>query len=290
MVEEFQKLNRSLDEVLDYYENQGFFLSQKPNLVMFGDYHPLSPNSLMSVDNDVFASLKIMELFNQNFSKLIYKETYNVELSDDAIDEITYLTNLSLNEFVSNPLQTETNTIYIYDAALNNIENETFLKRVFAHEVWHLIEKSEDIFYSAPFITEGTATYAMNMFQNKFSDRQLKSGLSFNEIMYEGCANLVQSYVCQEYYPLKSLLDVDLRLLIQSDLINKIKPMLVDAATKSLQEINICEFINNSSIYSGEVTSDSIIDAYEKMGAYVTADELRSQDLSMMVEEFQKYS
>ena len=140
---------------------------------------------------------------------------------------------------------------------------------------------------------EGTATYAMKRFIGESCNKKFEEFEDFFSMMYLGAANIVQDYIRNKENPYQVMLDRSIRGEIQQDLLERVKPVLVERIKKSLEdeENKIAIAFSMQQIpdfreLNGNLSAENIIRVYRKMGANKLADELEGKNLEGLIYYF----
>ncbi len=140
---------------------------------------------------------------------------------------------------------------------------------------------------------EGTATYAMKRFIGESCNKKFEEFGDFFSMMYLGAANIVQDYIRNKENPYQVMLDRSIRGEIQQDLLERVKPVLVERIKKSLEdeENKIAIAFSMQQIpdfreLNGNLSAENIIRVYRKMGANKLADELEGKNLEGLIYYF----
>ena len=286
---------KSLDKALEFYERNDVALGYRPSLRYTDTICPIRPDALACVKAEFEIVDKYIDFFYKNLGIVVWKGLYGLDISDEAVGEITRITKNRLPEvvFSSYPELMSEADIVIFEPYKEDASSRDV---TMAHEVWHLIEKKINLLQEHPFIAEGTATYAMMKFAGVNCDRPLEDFDDYLMMMYHGSANIVQNYVKNSKNPYLAMLDVDLRLKIQKELLDRVKPLLTDKIKKMLEPVEMHdaeekmlkqtpEFAN----LVGNLTAENIVRAYRQMGAVKLVDELQGQNLDGLIYWFKKF-
>jgi hypothetical protein len=111
--------------------------------------------------------------------------------------------------------------------------------------------------------------------------------------MYLGAANVVQGYVESCENPYKAMLDRKVREQIQQELLERIRPILVEKAMRTLEkeeirEATACVLMQDPQFrrLKRNLTPQGIIQFYRKIGATTVARELERQNLEPLLDGF----
>ncbi len=229
---------------------------------------------------------KYFDFISQNLARTIWKDAYGIDISDEAIAEVTRTQKDKLGNILI-PQEFESGAdVLIFQPYRNHSKEQEDGDEIIVHEVWHLIEKERGVLQAHPFITEGTATYAMKRFRGKGCDKPFEKFEDFFMMMYLGAANIVQNYVGSSENPYRTMLDSQVRRKIQQDMLGRVKPVLVERVKRSLEDednqkvmAHIMRQIPEFQGLEGYLTAEGIMEAYRQMGATKLADELQGKDL-----------
>lgn len=293
MEEIIKPVKESVSRVLKFYENVGTPLSYNPKLGYVDKICETKPDGLMKMKNEFKIIDKIVDFMTQNFAKTIWKDAYGLDVSDEALAELTKNIKHKINKTLI-PQEFESGAdILIFQPCKKYIKSEKAIDEIIAHEIWHLVEKERKLLEEHPFITEGTATYAMKRFIGKRCNKKFEKFDDFFMMIYLGAANIVQNYVENKENPYQSMLDTNLRREIEQDLVGRIKPILVEKCRKSLENEDVkkgvafsMQKIPEFKELKGNLSTENIIRVYKNMGANKLADELEGKNLENLMDYF----
>jgi len=276
----------SVIKVLKFYESRGTPLSYHPKLQYVDRICPEVPDGLAMIREEFETVGNYIDFFSQNLAKAMWKDAYGIDVSDEAIAEVTRIQKDKLGKILI-PQEFESGAdVLLFQPYQNHSKKQEDRDMIMAHEVWHLIEKERGVLQEHPFIMEGTATYAMRKFRGESCDKSFEEFDDLVTMMYLGAANIVQNYVGNSENPYQTMLNKQLRGQIQQDLLKKVKPVLVERIKKSLEDednqkamAHIMRQIPEFQGLEGNLTDEGIVKAYRQMGAIKLANELQGENL-----------
>lgn len=300
------RAERALDIVLSFYETQGVPLSYRPKL----GYISKDPENfpyLMIANVEYEIREKNFDFFNGRFTKIIWKDLHKLEVSEEAIEELCDVTARLQKEMVEDP---ELDDILTFEYAFgeDNVENADIvlfescrdldkkeMVEVLLHEVWHLIEKERGLMDQTPLIMEGTAMYVSRRAFEKRFDTTIESGEDILESIYLGGAALVKEHVEKFENPYIALLDETLREEIHNEVIERLEPVIGEKSRMLYENEEFMEHVSDvlkkPPLYQeliGNVTPTSVLNFYKKIGANKLVEEIKDQDISLLVYDFKR--
>lgn len=169
----------SASRVLRFYESVGTPLSYLPRFQYIEGIYPQMPNALAMVQGEFETLESNIRFLSQNLAKTIWGDVYRIDVSDEAIAEIT---EIQINKFGKILIPTEFGPeadILILQPYQDHCKKQEDRDEIIAHEIWHLIENERRLFKEHLFIREGTATYAMKRFRNSLKDEDTRKAVAF---------------------------------------------------------------------------------------------------------------
>ena len=293
-MEEIIKLfEESVSRVLRFYQSVGTTLSYRPKISYVDGICQHRPNFLAMIRDEFEILDRYSDFIDQNFGRTIWKDAYGIDISEEAVVEVMKIQKNRINKFLI-PKEFESGAdILIFQPCRKFDKNKRNIDEIFAHEIWHLIEKEKGLLQETPFIMEGTATYAMKRFIGESCNKKFVEFGDFFSMMYLGAANIVQDYIRNKENPYQVMLDRSIRGEIQQDLLERVKPVLVERIKKSLEdeENKIAIAFSMQQIpdfreLNGNLSAENIIRVYRKMGANKLADELEGKNLEGLIYYF----
>jgi len=283
----------SVGRVLKFYENVGTPLSYHPRLQYVDGVCPQRPDGVAMAKIEFEIMDKYFDFLSRNLVKTMWKDAYGIDLSDEAISEVTRIQKDKLGKILIAGEFESGADIFIFQPYRNHSRQQKDRDEIIVHEVWHLIEKERGLLQEHPFIAEGTATYAMKRFRGERCDIPLERFDDFFMMMYLGGANVVQDYVGSSENPYQIMLDRQVRGQIQQDILRRVKPVFVEKLKKALENddskkamVDTMQQIPEFQELKGNLTAEGIIESYRKMGATKLADELQGKDLEDLISWF----
>jgi len=285
MQEIVKQAEDSVKRVLKFYEARGTALSYQPTLQYHDGICQQRPDAVAMVKYEYLTLDNVLDFFSQKLAKTIWKDAYNLDISSEAIAEITRIQKKTFGKILL-PQEFEFGAdILIFQPYQTLSRAPKDRDEIIAHEVWHLIEQERGL-QEHPFIMEGTATYAMKKFVGQSCDKGPEDYGDFFMMMYLGAANIVQSYVGDSENPYQLMLDRELRAQMQNDLLVRVEPVFVESVKKLLENeeqrkavAHTLQQIPELQSLEGDLTPEGIYQAYSEMGATILVDELKGQDL-----------
>ncbi len=186
---------KTLDSVLLFYDHKGISLSHRPKIKYIDSMHP---------------------------------KFYGIPARCEVYypkKEILYLSLVKSPKYKS---------IILLFQPYKTIQNKKFRDEIIAHEVWHLIEKERNVINIAPIIKEGTATYAAKTFCLGYFEDTIKNLKEDYENTHLVVASLVNYYTRSLKNPLISILNKEIRLMIEKELFKKIRNQAIETLENTL--------------------------------------------------------
>ncbi len=293
MTQIIELAEESINRVLTFYKERGTPLSYYPKIQYVNEVYPQRPNILAIIREELETMEQSFDYFFQNLTKTIWKDAYNLDVSDEAIAEVITIEKRNMNRLFVPPEFGSGADILLFQPYISHSTTIEERDEILAHEIWHLIEKERGVLKQHPLITEGTATYAMKRFNGKDCDTPFEKCKDYFTMLYSGAANVVQSYVGNTKNPYQTMLDPQMRDRIQQDLLERVKPVLVENVKRTLRDKNILKAtaqtlrqIPEFQKLEGNLTPGAIVEAYRAMGAQKLADELQEKSLEGLLHWF----
>jgi hypothetical protein len=290
----------TLDEVLAYFREQGITV-QRPTL-SYVDEEPSEYIDAALGGGEHLTLAQIGEekkLYKERMRKMLTWmgvlgwEYLGVQVTTAAVEEISHsdIVEDSLDVLLSGEPE-ERNHITLYRSFADEVRYRLQGKDIIAHEVWHLIEQERGLLESSIFIMEGTAEFARRRMRGKMCTKTPEECVDIVDFFYRGVANIVQRIVDPQH-PFTSLLEPEYRARISEETLRcmetafrRIVGQITDEQVRVTGELLRRHPSYQSLI--GNVTPENIILLYEQLGGRLLATELRSQDLTKVVVNFQK--
>jgi len=293
MEQVIKSAEESVSRVLKFYKDRGTPLSYSPRLEYVDGICPQRHDALAMIRQEFETLDKYSDFLYQNLGRTVWKDAYNIDVSDEAIAEVTRIQKDKLGKILI-PQEFDSGAdVLIFQPYQNHCREQNDGDEIMAHEIWHLIEKERGVLQEHPFIMEGTATYAMRRFRGKSCNKPFEKFDDFFMMMYLGAANVVQGYVESSENPYQTMLNKQVREQIQQDLLGRVRPVLVERIKKSLEDEDnqrdMAHTMRQTPEFQGlegNLTAEGIVEAYRQMGATKLADELQGKDLEGLMDWF----
>lgn len=228
------------------------------------------------------------DFYIKNMLSTIFTDCYGLTVSDDAIYEIAK--NAKGSSMMPKKYLDADADIILFKP-FNDILDESVRDIFIAHEIWHLIEQEKGLMKEHPLIIEGTATYAARRFARKRCDKILEEFESYYPMLYLGAANIVQTYVENTDNPFVTVLDISLREKMQTEFIQRIKPVLYISHSNMLKDEEYRKSVTTSMMQVpefkkvvGNLNKDTLLEIYKRAGLIKLAGELETQNLDKYLE------
>src|SRR3989338_8122195 len=192
----------SLDRALGLYVKEGITLRHMPRIIYYDKPHPGNADILATCDLEDSASAAHVDFVSKRMGKMIWNQAYGIEVSQEAIDEMTET--LKKRFGLSNSVRKASHDILIFPRFAQKVEHMEESDIYMAHELWHFVEYERGVFEGSTLIAEGTATYAAARLLGKRFNDPIESFEDYIKALYIGGANLVQNRVEKERYPFEA--------------------------------------------------------------------------------------
>lgn len=286
-------LEKYLSTALDYYKEFGLELTKRPKVVYLDEIYNLNENvsAMAMVEIDIQKALS--DLVSDEFSQLSWKNVYGLEISKEASREINEITKSRFFSIEPEKYKDIDADVVFFNKLLNHSEKEA--EAIMVHEVFHLLENQHNVLQNTKMISEGAATFAESLFLEYGADIEIEDCESHYEMIYAGGANLVYKYVKGMVNPYITLLDLDLRKEMQDEFLQRFIPSIMKCTEKILQNPDYGEAVSKQmleqvpelSVLRDNVTKESLLKFYSAIGAEKFVEEIRSQDMSKLVELYE---
>jgi len=236
---------KSLDEVLEFYEQQGTPLSYRPKIQYDPKY--VCPDGEKTVSiirlkrNMKRKSIDAMKgMLSGEYLREAYFKFYRAEMSDEEIKAVrtTFMRSLegSSNNGREALRQIPLRTIILmnpYEELDRGRRNATLV-----HEVWHLIEEERHVIYEFPMIVEGTAQYAEYIFSGaKPFPIPIEECRNAASVLYGVAAYVVQEAVGKTSNPYRSMLNLEKREEINAKFVSQYASWMMPLVAKEQRRL-----------------------------------------------------
>ena len=284
-----------LDNVLRFYESKKIFLNYRPRIQVIDGLCPEIPLSMGEVRGEKDFLLTGTEYLITAFGRTIYKESYGLIVSNEAIREASCCAFRIANAKIMQLTDVKNDRFANCDIILwgKNPKLQIQLEEVLAHEVWHLIDEEYGLASVAPLAFEAVAYWVGRKKVGRTFPKGPEAVVGIAELFTIGAAGIVELCLLEDKNPYQTLLQKDRRLEIQEEIVKRIEPVLVQkieafikttegkAAMKAQMEQEMD--IPAVQKLRGNLTPRNIIKLFQEIGAYTLAKELEEQDLSRMM-------
>ena len=281
------KAQASVKKAVDYYREQGIDLGYVPRVKYTGESCRFNANALAAVDTDIDFYKNVMGLVGSTLMKTVFDRQFGLKISDEALRESIEIAKVEIGTMFPNGILGDDADIFLYKSVQNHLDN---LDEWMAHEVWHLIERKNDVMDGNGFIHEGTATYVQNRFAGRESEWR-GSETDYFGTVYNNTAHLVQEEVGNEPNPLKAILDAEKRKAIQTKFDERVLPLFYEKAAEMIEAGATRDFGRNVLLshpayetFRKRPNAENLLGALRQRGYGKLVDELSKQDMTKVVE------
>lgn len=287
------RVRASIGRVLEYFKHHGVNLGYFPTFTYLDIYHPLQPHAAASVKADIDFMLNLTALINARQMKLYYKRMFNLELSDETIEESIQLVNHEMKAQLPSAILDARTDILLYKPLHQIME----LDQAMAHEVWHLIEQKYGVLTANGLIFEGTATYVGLRFggdtvQSRFSDEEFRSFYENDPTapFFIDSAILIEKLMQNEENPFLAILSPEKRAVVQKYFEERVLPVIferlitfVDSNQFRDYQRNILSTHKVFDSFRREPTRENYLKAVRELGFHKLADDLSRQNIDVLL-------
>jgi hypothetical protein len=284
-----KRAQASLERVLRFYEERGITLDRAPT-VAYKDYEsPADSTTIAQIRGEDMFYERSLDFFERRFGERFWREAYDIVVSEEALVQKIAMEKKAIIASVEQAHDGSADIMLFQPykrCESDDIDND----EVLAHEVWHLIEQERDVMESQPFIVEGAATYAMKRYNGLICNQPPEMMPTTEMMLYFGGANVIHHELQDSDDPFNELLTKERRDRMQHELAERMTPVIVKGyygsmeidAVRNAALNNILQMPEFRAI-KGNLTTETLIDAYERMGATKLASELRGQGLDKVL-------
>lgn len=288
-----ERVRASIDRVIEYFKHHGVNLGYFPTFTYLDIYHPLQPYAAASVKADIDFMITLTGFINARQMKLNYKRIFDLELSDETIEESILLVNQEMKAQLPSVILDAKADILLYKPIHQIME----LDGVMAHEVWHLIEQKYGVLTANGLIFEGTATYVGLRFggdtvDNRFSDEEFRSFYENDPTapFFIDNAVLIEKLMQNEENLFLAILSPEKRAVVQKYFEERVLPVIFERLISFVDSNQFREYQRNIlsthkvfDSFRREPTRENYLKAVRELGFHKLADDLYRQNIDVLL-------
>lgn len=235
----------------------------------------------LTVADEVSSSNDIYDSFLNKLGVIELREYFGLKFSDDAIIQASQMKIKNSDGVISHPTKKD---IAVYSSFLDLDKN--LKQTLVGHDVWHLIEKEHSILGKHLLIQEGTASLVGLRVIGSLPGLKPENANSIVELEYSGVAYMVQMHLNEYNADLPTILETDFRDEVEFYFYKRMNSYLTEIVRRERdnpkllnQEMRIVNMSHDPFFkeLKGNLSENSLLDAFRKYGAELFAQELANQ-------------